>query len=240
MADTRALVFKRYGAGQLDVLRPVLRAVSTRLSHAQIHFFALKEVTSKHIETPLENGASMLELFFTADDEIGANNLFFDTCEAHIFACMQALHAVADNLAHVLYYSLGWNHEGKPPKRKVCLHTVSARLVQLGHKRPEFLSISGPLELLKQDASYVLLSDATNHIKHHGGLQAKLNWDGSTENQYKLLTSAFNREHAEYPQREVLPFLESAYAVMSKTVVDTGCALHEWLREKVTRNEQGR
>ena len=240
MADTRALVCKRYGAGQLDVLRPVLRAVSTRLSHAQIHFFALKEVTSKHIGTPLENGVSMLELLFTSDDEIGANNLFFDTCEAHIFACMQALHAVADNLAHVLYYSLGWNHEGKPPKSKVSLKTVSDRLVQLGHNHPEFLSISGPLELLKQHASYVLLSDATNHIKHHGGLQAKLNWDGSTENNYKLLMSAFNRENAEYPQREVLPFLKSAYAVMSKTVVDAGCALNEWLREEVIRNQQGR
>ncbi|HOE44061.1 MAG TPA: hypothetical protein PLB25_20880, partial [Rhodoferax sp.] len=177
----KELVGKRFGSKQLALIRPVLRAVNVRLYHSSMHYDDLNTVTVRHLDEPLISGVPPWQLMFTGEGETGTNNLFFIACEAHLFACIQALHAAADNLAHVLYYGLGWNLEGKPPKGKVSIKTIRGRLLQLGQSRHELRPIYGPLDVLVNSHQFKLLEDAANHIKHHGGLHASVKWEPNPE-----------------------------------------------------------
>lgn len=242
---TRELVGQRYGAEQVARIQPVLRAVNVRLHHAAMHYDALKKVTTTNLDEPLDKGATVLDLMYAEDDEPGATNLFFITCEMHLFGAIQALHAVADNMAHVVYYAVGWNLEGWPPKARVSFHKVWEQLSQLPVERFQKLEpIFNCMNKLKLAPSFQLLEDASNHIKHHGGLYATVIWEPSTDRPYELRLSEFERPDVKYPQQEAVNFLEQAHLVMSKAVVNTGCALHEWLensaRPLAVRTEQPR
>lgn len=226
---TRELVGKRFGAKQLALIRPVLRAVNVRLHHAAMDYSHLNTVTARHLDEPLKSGMSPWQLMFTDDGDTGANNLFFITCEAHLFACIQALHAAADNMAHVLYYGLGWNLEAKPPRTKVSIKTIRDRLIQLGKSRHELRPLHQPLDALVGIKQFKFLEDAANHIKHHGGLHARVNWEPSPDRPYELVLSEFERDDITHPQQGAVAFLEQAHSTMSKAVVHTGCALNDWL-----------
>lgn len=125
MNRTRELIGQKYGAAQLATLRPVMRAVTIRLEHARIHYRDYKHLVDTHLVKPLQDGVPAWNLMFVSDeDEVGANNPFFISCEAQVYACVQAMHAIADNLAHVAYYALGWNVDNKPPLHRVALVTT--------------------------------------------------------------------------------------------------------------------
>jgi hypothetical protein len=132
-------------------------------------------------------------------------------------------------MAHVLYYGLGWNLEGKPPRAKVSIKTIRDRLIQLGKSRHELRPIHHPLDALVASKQYEFLEDAANHIKHHGGLHAKVNWEPSSDRPYELVLSGFERDDITHPQQGAVAFLEQAHLIMSKAVVHTGCALNDWL-----------
>lgn len=226
---TRELVHQRYGSEQLALIRPVLRATNVRLHHAAMHYDALKAVTARNLDEPIGQGATAFDLMAAENDEPGTTNLFFITCEMHLYGAIQALHAVADNLAHVLYYGLGWNLEGKPSK--VSLNSVWDRLRQLSEeRRPMLKPVFHCIDELKLAAPFKVLEDATNHIKHHGGLHATVSWDPSPDRPYELRLSAFQRQDMNYPQQEVVAFLQQTHMVMSQAVVHTGCALTDWLK----------
>lgn len=56
MSLTRELVRARWGDTELEALRPVLRAVTTRLIHARIHFQDYQRLVNEHLHQPLEAG----------------------------------------------------------------------------------------------------------------------------------------------------------------------------------------
>lgn len=228
---TRELVGQRYGAEQVARIRPVLRAVNVRLHHAAMHYEALKMVTARNLDEPIDKGATAFDLMCAEDDEPGATNLFFITCEMHLFGAIQALHAVADNMAHVVYYAVGWNLEGWPPKARVSFHKVLEQLGKLPDGRLQKLeSIFNCMNELKRAPSFLLLEDASNHIKHHGGLHATVSWEPSPDRPYELRLSEFERPDVMYPQQDAVELLEQTHLVMSKAVVGTGCAVNEWLK----------
>ena len=61
--------------------------------------------------------------------------------EGYVYASVQAQHAIADNLAHVLYYSLGWNVDQRIPLGRVSLGTVCAQLARETTTAPELAPI---------------------------------------------------------------------------------------------------
>lgn len=228
---TRELVGQRYGAEQAARVRPVLRAVNVRLYHAAMHYDALKAVTASNLDEPIGKGTSPLELMFVNEDKPGVNNLFFIECEMHLFGTIQALHAVADNFAHVVYYGMGWNLENKPRKDKVSFNTALNRLQEAANRpHAKLTPVLHCLDELKQAASFKMLEDAANHLKHHGGLHATMSWEPSPDRPYELRLSEFERPDVKYPQQEAVTFLEQTHLVMSQAVVYAGCALNEWLK----------
>lgn len=230
MSLTRELVRARWGEKELEALRPVLRTVTTRLIHARIHFQDYQRLVNEHLRQPLETGTPWWELMWESEEKgIGASNYFFVAAEGYVYASVQALHAIADNLAHVAYYSLGWNAGQKIPLSKVSLATVRAQLAREAATSPELAPLHQQLEALCTASAYEALSDVTNHIKHHGGLPVRVGWGESEVAPYEVLLSAFSRKQHTQPPREVAAFLEETYDTMSRAVVATGLALNEWL-----------
>ena len=231
MSRTRELVCARWGENELEALRPVLRAVTTRLIHARIHFQDYQRLVNEHLRQPLESGTPWWVLMWV--DEVkgmGASNYFFVAAEGYVYASVQAQHAIADNLAHVLYYSLGWNVDQRSPLGRVSLGTVCAQLARETTTAPELAPIQQALEALSTAPAYQALADVTNHIKHHGGLPVRVGWGDSEQTPFEVLLSAFSRKQQTQPPREIAAFMEETYETMSRVVVTTGLALNEWLR----------
>lgn len=232
MSLTRELVRARWGDEELEALRPVLRAVTTRLIHARIHFQDYQRLVNEHLRQPLETGTPWWELMWMSEEKgIGASNYFFVAAEGYVYASVQAQHAIADNLAHVVYYSLGWNVGQRIPLSKVSLVAVRAQLALETATLPELAPLQQQLEALCTAPAYEALSDVTNHIKHHGGLPVRVGWGESEETPYEVLLSAFSRKQQTQPPREIAAFLEETYDTMSRAVVTTGQALNEWLQQ---------
>lgn len=235
MSLTRDLVLARWGDKELEALRPVLRAVTTRLIHARIHFQEYQRLVNEHLRQPLESGTPWWELMWVNEEKgTGASNYFFVAAEGYIYASVQAQHAIADNLAHVLYYSLGWNVDQRITVGKVSLGAVSAQLARETTTSPELAPIQQALNSLSTSPAYLALADVTNHIKHHGGLPVRVGWGESEKTPFEVLLSAFSRKQQTQPPREIAAFLEETDDTMSRMVVTTGLALNEWLESSVT------
>lgn len=230
MIQTRELVGRKHGPDQLAALRPVMRAVNTRLIHARIHHRDYQGMIESHLEKPIQDGIPVWELMWKSDEDfIGANNLFFVTCEGYVYACVQAMHAIADNLAHVAYYALGWNIEDLPPLRRVSMVTILERLRREAPSSPNLLPIQQAFDELAKDPHYKTLADVTNHLKHHGGLPVHVSWEPSENVPYQVLLGSFLRNEQTHPQREVTEYLEDTHLIMSKAMVKIGCTLNKWL-----------
>lgn len=67
MSLTRELVLARWGDKELEALRPVLRAVTTRLIHARIHFQDYQRLVNEHLRQPLEAGIPWSELMWVGE-----------------------------------------------------------------------------------------------------------------------------------------------------------------------------
>ena len=241
MSLTRELVLARWGDKELEALRPVLRAVTTRLIHARIHFQDYQRLVNEHLRQPLEAGIPWSELMWVNEaKDIGASNYFFVAAEGYVYASVQAQHAIADNLAHVVYYCLGWNLDKRIPLGKVSLATLRAQLAREVETSPELIPLRQQLEALNAAPAYEALSDVTNHIKHHGGLPVRVGWGEPEESPYQVLLSAFSRKHQTQPPREIAAFLEETYDAMSSAVVTTGRALNDWLQRTATLRNAGK
>lgn len=228
MEVTRLLVFQRYGVDQLLKIRPVLRAVRVRLVHAQIHYAEYLQLFGQNFANPLVEGIAAEDLLIGGfdDESMGATNAFFVRAEAHVYACLQAMHAVADNLAHVVYYALGWNLQNRLPARNASLNSVIDRLRADEAVTPSLHAILEPLDRLKSDPSFKLVADATNHIKHHGGLPISIGLGNDETQPLKAYISSFMRRGKHVDAQDVNLVLGQGFVTLNRVVVDVGCAIN--------------
>lgn len=232
MTLTRELIAKKYGAEQLTMVRPVLRAVKSRLVHAQIHYHDYLRVLETHLGGPIQKGVWLSHSRVGEDSETakGASNLFFLTSEAYIFACMQALHAIADNLAHVTHYALGSNLDEVRPIKRIAMDTVLARIREMAASSMALVPLQNAFEDLSEQPQYIGLSHIVNHVKHHGGLCLSVRWATSEGETHCVMLSSFLRNGTYHPEREISAVLKDAYDTMNPAVVQIGCALNDYLQ----------
>jgi|RhiMethySRZTD1v2_1073278.scaffolds.fasta_scaffold395983_2 hypothetical protein len=74
----------------------------------------------------------LVDLLITNDREAYAKGLTTTRqAAAHVFACIQSMHAVADTLSHAIYFGLGMNVSSRTelPSTRVGLHLVHKALI---------------------------------------------------------------------------------------------------------------
>lgn len=233
--ETKELTGRLHGAAQHLLIGPVIRAVAVRLAHVQIHYSDYQSLFKKHFTDRLgEFEALALLCGGDGSDEVGANNLFFIRTEAHVYASLQALHAIADNMAHVVYYALGWNLDQKLSLGAVSFHKVLEQL-NLATRSGEPLShIAAAFEVLKVDPDFKALENATNHIKHHGGLPVSIGLTGEHGEAVEARLMEYQRRSTMQASEPVLMRIERSHASIGLFVLNAGTAVNEVLQQRLS------
>jgi hypothetical protein len=231
MLQTKVIVESKHGVQQVTLLRPVLRSVAVRLVHAQIHYADYVKLFDAHFTAPLQNGFEPEELLFCGfgEDGVGANNSFFIRAEAHVYACLQALHAVTDNMSHVVYYALGWNLENRPPLENTSFKTIKKRLTKEATESTWVKAICKVFESLENDNDFKALQNATNHIKHHGGLPIVVGPNDDDGEPFTGKLQSYRRHNDVINEDAILERIERSHSTIRRFVVEAGCALNEIL-----------
>ncbi|MBE0586552.1 MAG: hypothetical protein IH617_00740 [Hydrogenophaga sp.] len=230
--QTREMTGRLHGSKQFTLIGPVVRSVAVRLAHVQIHYSDYLGLFKKHFTDHLGDEYSAEELLFGEDgsDDIGANNSFFIRAEAHVYASLQALHALADNMSHVVYYALGWNLDQRLSLRDVSFHRILSQL-NVGTQNGEPLDrLVSAFETLKSDPEFLALENAANHLKHHGGLPVSLRLTGENMEALEASLMEYKRLGVPQPSQPVLSRIERSHAAVAMFVFNAGTALNEALR----------
>jgi hypothetical protein len=224
-----------HGTEQFLLIGPVIRAVAVRLAHAQIHYSDYLSLFDKRFTDHLGEFEAV-ELLFGGDgtDEVGANNSFFIRAEAYVYASLQALHAIADNMAHVVYYALGWNLDQRLSLGAVSFHKVLEQLsLATGNGEP-LTQVAAAFEALKTDPDFKALENATNHIKHHGGLPVSVGLTGEHGEAVEARLMEYQRRSTTQASEPVLMRMERSHASLGKFVLNAGKALNEVLQQRLS------
>ncbi|MDT9000438.1 hypothetical protein RQP53_14275 [Paucibacter sp. APW11] len=228
--ETRRLVNSRWGPGQLWKIRPVLRASTVRMLHANYHYAEYQRIVSTHVDERLAAGTDIWTIGLPGSrQESDQSNLFFIQCEAHLFACAQAIHATCDILAHVVFYALGLNLGSEPFKRRVDLHSIADFLKKTKQADARLVPLSEEFELLRQSAEFLEINALVNQLKHHGGPTVNLALEPAEGQPYEVRFDEFQRPDGSRPAKAAKQVLGSAYERVNVATVNIGRALNVWL-----------
>lgn len=179
----------------------------------------------EHIDARLPS-ESIYSITWPVDPEERSS---LDSCfmmvEAHAIACAQAIHAIADNLAHVVYFALGVNlGTNALQERDVTIHRV---ISTLDAHVPNSAEVTHSLCTLLGDPSFQAVDAFVNVTKHRGFAATRLNVDPPDSTApYTLEFGAFAYRDVPRPEREIEDVLAPAYSAASRAVVETGNAVN--------------
>lgn len=229
--ETRRLVNSRWGHGQVWKMRPVLRASTVRMLHARYHFAEYQGIVSAHVDEPLAAGIDIWTIGLPGSRrEVDQSNLFFIQCEAHLFACAQAIHATCDILAHVAFYALGLNLGNAPFKRRVDLTSIADYLKKARLTDATLAPISDEFERLRQSEEFLEINALVNQLKHHGGPTVNLALEPAEGQPYEIRFDEFQRPDGARPAKAAKQVLGSAHERVNVATVNIGKALNGWLQ----------
>ena len=120
MSRTRELVCARWGENELEALRPVLRAVTTRLIHARIHFQDYQRLVNEHLRQPLESGTLGTVCAQLARETTTAPELAPIQQALEALSTAPAYQALADVTNHIKHHGglpvrVGWGDSEQTP-----------------------------------------------------------------------------------------------------------------------------
>lgn len=225
ISETRRLIEQHHGSEQLRSARYCLRSVTERLRHAQYHFQEAKSLLKENIDDRLEAESIHMLAWPAEPDKWNALDHYLMKVEANMIACAQAIHSIADNLAHVVHFALGLNFGPLALKeRDISIHSVAAVLAA---RAPKYAEVEHSLRTFLAESSFATVSAIVNVTKHRGFVESRLSIEPPDhQGPYAIEFGAFAYRGEKYPEREIEEVLAPAYAVASRAVVDTGNAIN--------------
>ena len=181
---------------------------------------------TEHIDSRLPH-ESIYQITWPNDDEA---RMEFDSCfmkvEAHVIACAQAIHALADNLAHVAYFALGVNsgHHALA-ESQVTLHRVTSVLdAHFRHCR----EVTDVLKALKAEPAFIAIDAFVNTTKHRGFAETRICIDPTDDGvtPFRLEFGSFAYRETAHPESDIEQVLAPGYAAASRAVVGCGNAIN--------------
>lgn len=231
LEEARALILRRFGKAQLELARQSLGSTIDRQDFAHYHYHEASNFLDAYIAkiSSSPNGA-LRSIFGAADEEEECDfNVRIAKIGAHVTACVQSMHAIADIFAHGVYYALGYNLQSSPlPERGINIRSVTTKLNEsFTHK-----DLGIALAKLSSGDDFKYLSALANHSKHRSLVKPALWHDmtGTAEVPHTLQFQDFVYDGISYPRREIRPFLEAEYNRQALLIVQTGQHLNAALR----------
>lgn len=216
----RDAINDRYGRTHLDLVNPSLGSLVVRQRYAEYHYRDLKRLMRDAIDESAEQRDVTL---LVLADQTGEFGLARFKAEAHLVACLESLHAIADLLAFVAYGALDLRSEFRS-ERDVNFASV-ARVVG---GRPEWSEISALMEEFETHADNKYLVDVVNHSKHRRVVGAAYHISFVMP-QHGLQIEAFQRDGRFYPARFVDDFVPVEFARRSRLMCRIGRCINRSL-----------
>jgi len=209
-----------FGRDQRALLGPSLQSVVERRAFCRFHHTEATRLVETASAGQSESDRMMWILGGGPEDEHEFTWVRFQAA-AHITACVQSLHSVADILAHVVYFARGMNlgHSTMMVGRDISSSSVRRRLP--------------PGEILDAMSAFVAdgfgyIAALVNASKHRSIVNVGYSIDltGADELPHGLKFTAFEHHGVTYPARWVTPTLSVEYERQERLLHTVGPLLN--------------
>ena len=225
---TRNRIRTIFGQAQLKLVDSPLASVERRQCYAQFHYQEATALLRTYVTTRLSQ-VPLMDVVLGANDLLRSeyNELRFQI-EAHLLACVQSMHAIADTLSHVAYYSLGLNLESKP----LLESNISARAV-LNHisGRPDLGPVHLQLRALVEEPGFLYLNALANHSKHRSIIRTSVSerLQSRGPDRVSIGFVAFRHKDKQYNEVNAHAYLETEFSREVELCVSLGLAIDDVL-----------
>lgn len=216
-----------YGQRQFHLLKESLNSLGKRRLFAQFHFSKARDFIGPFQNEPDIDKA--IETIWAGIDGEGRSLEEGRTqAEAHVVACIEALHAVADTMAYVIYLALALGPRPQPGQRQIQPSDVSLK------RLPDWLNFGALRDCViawKNSTTFEYLDALCNHGKHRSIIATAYSADiDSCRHGLRLSEFRFKDKH--YPQRWVEEALVEVSHFQELIVIKAGNELNRMVALK--------
>jgi hypothetical protein len=218
----RQEVERAFGREQRLLLEPCVQSVADRLIIARYHHDQAEKLINDAVgdkEIPelvgWMLGSSNSEKQNYAWVRLQSN--------AHVIACIQSVHCLADTLAHTVYFGMGLNLN---PMTKMRERSINARnVIKALHDN----SIKAPFLTLLDHANFLYLDALVNRSKHRSIVAVQYSIDLGPDHVEPpgLKFAAFEHDGKAYPNSWVKATISGEYKRQDEIIRTTGRALND-------------
>ncbi len=223
-----------FGKEQLELLSPCLRTIEERKFYATYHCDEVERLINEELKRIAPDNHKLISLIDDTGEDGEKVLLVYRKARAHIIACLQSLHSLADVLAHVIYFALNMDNDivTRINSRRRYASTVSEKLNTISGANP--LKIA--FDSLIKDDEFVYLSAVVNCSKHRNLINTwfRINLDLNKEynaNIFEFYAFEFNGKN--YNQRRVIEFIKNEYSRIDSFVNEIGIEINNFVRNKL-------
>lgn len=218
-----------YGERQLKLIEPCLQSVAKRQRYAAYHYMETRRLLGPPLEGR-DSAAVPAEPMLSTEIDTRGGHAPYAQAEAHYVALLQCMHALADSLAHTLYFALGLNREFDKllPDRDISILSVRDRL--------EPGDIKEAARSMMVDADLKYLAALVDHSKDRSIIETYLavGTAAAVGEPRGLRLAAFEHDGERYPARWAEPFVTGAFSRQTVHVFQIGNLLNAELSRRVT------
>lgn len=222
---TKQLIFDLYGEGQLMLANASLISMVERADFAGFH---IREATWRWDQQMREGQGLTIEELFSPTCDVRKTWLDrrFHEIGAHVQACVQSLHSLADILSHALYYGLALNKKFNLSERDITYKAVAKKLAldqSLVALHEIFYSFT--------EGEFNYLTALDNHGKHRSIVESTVWFHDNTVPKIAVLEFlGFTYAGTCFRGRPILPFLIAEYERINICMIECGIELHKVLQ----------
>jgi len=215
-------VEKIYGEKQRRLLSPSIDSLIDRKSFARYHFQESERLLKNFLINKTDRHDLVKLVVGTDQEELNEFSQCLLCVKAHIVACLQSMHAMADILGHVVYYALGMNndHKTRLNLRDVSIRSVLKKLTAYS----EYKALTDKMSQLTSNDDFEYLSHIVNHSKHRSIIGASFTFydqvDAERSHGLEFLDFTFNGTF--HSKRWVDTFLEKEYCRQDPLTIEIG------------------
>ncbi|MGR3303258.1 MAG: hypothetical protein ACUZ8I_12245 [Candidatus Scalindua sp.] len=223
-----------FGKEQLELLSPCLETIKEKKFNATYHLNEVERLINEELKRIAPDNHKLISLIDDTGEEGEKVLLVYRNARAHIIACLQSLHSIADVLAHVIYFALNMDNDDvtRVDSTRRYASTVSGKLNSISGAN----TLKIVFDSLIKDDEFVYLSAVVNCSKHRTLIKTwfRINLDLNKEynaNIFEFYAFEFNGRN--YNQRRVIEFIKNEYSRIDSFVNEISIEINNFVRNKL-------
>ncbi len=230
ISQTLDHVRRIHGESQRQLAAPCLNSLVERRYFAEFHYREAKRLLEKFKDSHLSE-SFLLEVVWGEEERRQEFNRFMLDAGAHVLACVQSIHALADILANAVYFSLGMNLRMPTRSRD---DIGAAKLLQRNPWREDEQEVKELLSAGLNGGSFSHIAGLANRGKHRSIVRPTLSedWTGKAEERHELKFPAFDYKSERYQEVAVASLLQLEHDRWSMLIVDAGNMINATLSKR--------